>query len=78
MINEIRWILGEVLNIVLINPICYVLFKRGYRSPRIIDGAAFHNAEPIAEELLALSDDLLQRDLLRILIAKRDKHIYII
>jgi len=78
MINEIRWILAEAFNFVLINPLCHALYKRGYRGERITFGAAMHNAESIADELLAESDDLLQQDLLRILIAERNRRIYII
>ena len=78
MSSEICWLLRDILDETLINPLCFVLYRRGYRSDRIAYGAAMHNSEPIADELVAESDDLLQQHLLRIIIAKRDNHIYTI
>jgi len=78
MTIEICYLLRDILDEILINPLCYFLFRRGYRSDRIIFGAAMHDCDPIAEDLLTETDDWLQRDLLRIIIAKRDNHIYII
>ena len=76
--KEFCWLLRDILYEIFINRLCFFLYRRGYRSDRITYGAATHNSEPIADELLAESDDLLQQHLLRIIIAKRDNHIYII